>query len=497
LLTFGTASYAELQHEREACVNHSPAPPIAVDLFLTGLFILVCRWIKRNPSSFLRYVLFPFGGLNVERWPRAMREIMRVSAALGFFALLLTFVDLLFPASIANPTRALLYSKYAVCLVISFLALWGTAEPMEAFEIPQFGTPSGQPSIPTKAAPAVRRSVPPSAKEALKSRPGIADSLAAMPETAPAIAAVPMNAFSGSSVPPASFGQNRLSDAQAPPVPNRSYPLCAPPPGVVRERMVTIGSTFAKGAIFIGFFYLLGIRWLEIAFLIFFSLAILILFFGRNAPVGSCPFCGGLIQSYNRLTPEPVRCENCGEISRFADERFSPYDSRAVSEKPIFRSALFENGVWPNGCVQCGAPPTRFDEAKAVRYQYRRLATPLASVIMAPHPAARVTGVPYCERHWEALQVIPPKEMFAWTPWKYFPGYQERMEQRRRAFLLWCSLPMMRRYLEANRRANRAVSTGYREPNFLQKTVSEVFTTPRAPGTGGGVPPRNPDRSDG
>jgi hypothetical protein len=86
-----------------------------------------------------------------------------------------------------------------------------------------------------------------------------------------------------------------------------------------------------------------------IAFLIFFNLAILILFFARNAPVGACPFCGGLIQRYNRLRPEPVRCEQCGEISKFEKERFSPYDPNAVSETPIFRSPLFEGAVWPNG----------------------------------------------------------------------------------------------------------------------------------------------------
>jgi chorismate mutase len=25
-----------------------------------------------------------------------------------------------------------------------------------------------------------------------------------------------------------------------------------------------------------------------------------------------------------------------------------------------------------------------------------------------------------------------PKEMFSWTPWKYFPGFERRMDQRRK-----------------------------------------------------------------
>ena len=184
---------------------------------------------------------------------------------------------------------------------------------------------------------------------------------------------------------------------------------------MVSERLTLMVSTLVFGVVLIGFCYLLGITWLVITFLVFFSFAEVVLFFGRNAPVGTCPFCGGLIQRYNRVRPEPVRCQHCSEISKLENERLSPYDPNAVAETPIFQSPAFENGVWPNACVQCGAPPTRFDDAQAVRYQARRLATPLVSSIYLPHPAARVTGVPYCERHREAIQVIPPKEMFAWT----------------------------------------------------------------------------------
>jgi hypothetical protein len=478
-------------------VVHNETPPILVNLVLTAVFAVASRWIKRNPSSFLKYALFPFGGLKVERWPRFMLVIVRVCAGFSFFFFLLAFIGLLAPGSVAHPTPAVLYSKFAFCIVASFFALRGTAEPVVDYETPGFAAPAIKPSTAPSAAPAAPQSRP-----AMK--PSLGPGIAAAPPqgqpatplslaSAPKATAKPVAAVSA---PAASSAQNRLFDAEAPPVPNRSNPLCPPPRGVVKERLATIGSSFIMGAIFIGGSYLLGITWLVYAFLIFFSLAILILLSAIKAPVGACPFCGGLIERYNRLRPEPVCCEQCGEISKFENERFSPYDPATVSEKPIFRSALFENAIWPNGCVQCGAAPTRFDVAKGVRYQARRLATPLASSLFLPHPAAMATGVPYCAQHRDAIEVIPPKEMFAWTPWKYFRGFEERMEARRRASLLWRSLPMMRRYLEANRRAKSPVSTGYREPNLLQKTVSGVLAEPKSQGPGGPAPRTHPSKPE-
>jgi len=44
---------------------------------------------------------------------------------------------------------------------------------------------------------------------------------------------------------------------------------------------------------------------------------------------------------------------------------------------------------------------------------------------------------------------------------------------------MWRSLPMMRRYLEANRRARSGLPTGYREPNLLANTVCR--SVPKAP----------------
>jgi hypothetical protein len=469
-------------------VSYSAPPSIAVDLFLSAMFLFAFRWMKRNPSSFLRYMLFPFGGLLVERWPRILLVMVRGAAILMFFAFSLAFMSLLAPGSFAHPTPAVLYTKFAVAILVSFFALRGSAEPDESSDSsksrpladPQAAAPKSMP-IPSKGTP-----IPPKSTPAIpKPAPVLSKSLSPTPIP-------PVRPPVKAAAPATSSTQSRLSDAEAPPVPNRSYPLSDPPEGVVKQRWSFIVSSFVFGVVLVVFCYLLGITWLVVAFSIFFGFALVVLFFGINAKVGTCPFCGGLIQRYNRLRPEPVRCDQCFEISKFENERFSPYDPNAVAETPIFRSPLFENGIWPNGCVVCGGPPTHFDEAKAVRYQARRLATPLVSAVYLPHPAARAASVPYCKLHREALQVIPPKEMFAWTPWKYVPGFAERMEERRKAFLMWRSLPMMRRYLEANRRAKSGVSAGYREPNLLQKTVSAAFTKPETQGPSDAVPHTNP-----
>jgi hypothetical protein len=476
-------------------MGDSAAPPIAVSLFLSAIFLLACRWIKRNPSSFLRYALFPFGGLKVERWPRIMLMMVRSGAILGFFSFSLAFMSLLAPESFAHPTPGVLYTKFAVAILVSFFALRGSAEPDESDEAveprplayPQSAAPKSVPT-PSKSTPVQPKSTPTITKPSPITTRGLPPApIAPVPLPENASAKAPARA----TAPASSSAQSRLSDVEAPPVPNRSNSLIDPPEGVVKQRQSFLVSSFVFGVVLVVSCYLLGITWLVVAFSIFFGLALVILFFGLNAKVGACPFCGGLIQRYNRLRAEPVRCDQCNEVSKFEDEQFSPYDPTSVAETPIFRSPLFENGFWPNGCVLCGAPPTHFDEARAVRYQARRLATPTASAIFMPHPAARVTGVPYCAQHREALQVIPPKEMFAWTPWNYVPGFAETMAERRKAFLMWRSLPMMRRYLEANRRARSGVSAGYREPNLLQKTVSAAFTKPEPQAQGAASPRAN------
>lgn len=410
----------------------------ASELLLPLLFALACRWIKRNPSNFLRFALFPFGGANVERWPRLMLLLVRGAAILGFLVFVLSALNAVSPISREDLPTGADYLKFAIAVVISFLALRGSAE-----VLPERVNPTKQP-------------------HALELRGGTGQGTAAGPT--PAAATAP--------------GQPRLSDVEAPPVPARAYPEIPPPDEVVRKRYAHALSSIVIGLSFSVLLFFLGANGPAIFFVVLFATAATLQIYTKNAPVAVCPFCGEGIERYKSslLLKQPVRCPHCSEYSQFTLGLLAPVNPDgpyAVMPKPFYRSPAHENAVWPDGCVLCGAPPTRFDEAGDVRFLYRRFGVPLSAFVL-PHPAARVTGIPYCDRHRGAVQVDAPKEMFSW-PLGYFPGYAERVAEKRKAFLLWRSLPMMRRYLEANRQARSAVSTGYLAPNLFQRIVTAPF----------------------
>jgi hypothetical protein len=282
---------------------------------------------------------------------------------------------------------------------------------------------------------------------------------------------------------PVNRRDHRLSDVEAPPIPRRAYPESAPSEDVVSGRKKYALSAIALGLGWGAVCFLLGSIWLTIFFLAGYGLvAVLRIYSSKSAPVAMCPFCSEPIQGYNaaRLRKEPARCPHCSEYSQFTFGLLAPVDPAGplgVVAKPFYRSPLYENSVWPNGCVLCGSPPTRFDEAEHLRFLYRRLAAPLAAFVV-PHPAVRASGIPYCDQHRDAVRAIAPKEMF-WSPSKYFPGFAERDAARREAYLLWRSLPMMRRHLAANKQARNAVSKGYRAPNLFQRVVTGPVRPPK------------------
>lgn len=134
-------------------MSYSAPPSIAVDLFLSAMFLFAFRWIKRNPSSFLRYMLFPFGGLHVERWPRILLVMVRGAAILGFFSFFLAFMSLLAPGSFAHPTPGVLYTKFAVAILVAFLALRGSAKPGESGDAAEPRPLAAYPQAAPKSAP--------------------------------------------------------------------------------------------------------------------------------------------------------------------------------------------------------------------------------------------------------------------------------------------------------------------------------------------------------
>lgn len=112
-------------------VGH-PSPDI-IEFVFSSFFALGFRWIKRNPSNLLRFVLFPFGGLHVDRWPRLLLWCVRFGGIAGFFVFCLSALHSLYPLSgNAKGSEAALYVKLILALGISIFALRGSRE-----EIPE------------------------------------------------------------------------------------------------------------------------------------------------------------------------------------------------------------------------------------------------------------------------------------------------------------------------------------------------------------------------
>src|SRR5438270_2927282 len=89
--------------------------------------------------------------------------------------------------------------------------------------------------------------------------------------------------------------------------------------------------------------------------------------FAKKSLMAACPFCNAKLAGITREAATKgrlIRCNDCFEYSQLAGMRLKPMDPSNVADKPKFLSPVFENGVWPNGCVQCGAPAVRTEELK-------------------------------------------------------------------------------------------------------------------------------------
>jgi hypothetical protein len=413
---------------------------------LSLLFALGCRWVKRNPSDFLRFTLFPFGGLNVDRWPRFMLLAVRLGGIAGFFAFVLSGLNSLYPTSPKDESSVALYAKFLISLAVAFFALRGSAE-----EIPE--------RVSSKKAHPFMDPKPVSSTGRERLAAGTLDASASQP-------AGPSLVRCGSSSHSATSLSGVCSIGGCGQRPQKVRPL--------RDR--------ARAGLGRGLFLARLDMAHDLLFSWLWSRSCSANLFVEICAGGNAPLLQRTIQGYNaaRLRKEPVRCPHCSEYSQFTFGLLAPVDPAGplgVVAKPFYRSPLYENSVWPNGCVLCGSPPTRFDEAEHLRFLYRRLAAPLAAFVV-PHPAVRASGIPYCDQHRDAVRAIAPKEMF-WSPSKYFRGFAERDAARREAYLLWRSLPMMRRHLAANKQARNAVSKGYRAPNLFQRVVTGPVRPPK------------------
>jgi hypothetical protein len=148
--------------------------------------------------------------------------------------------------------------------------------------------------------------------------------------------------------------------------------------------------------------------------------------FAGSAEKAACPFCGASMDVLDRTEGRKIRCEKCSEYSGVNAGLARPLDAATISEKPEFESPAFRNGIWPKGCVACGAPPVRLDDLSTTSIGG---AAVLVGVLQVMRGA--VKGVPYCANHRDKLALKATSD--------------------KKLFLRWTSLRMMRRYLAANR----------------------------------------------
>ena len=223
---------------------------------------------------------------------------------------------------------------------------------------------------------------------------------------------------------------SQLVDVADPPLPNRTSPINERSAG---EKLRNFALALLAGGAFCAASW-----WLLHHGLIFYgvSAGALGLFCIVAAFVGSsqkaaCPYCGTSVDVLDRHEGRHVRCEKCNEYSTVNAGLLRPLDPATVSETPVFLSPVFRNGVWPKGCVACGAPPVRFDDLSKTSLGGAAIFVGALQVLRGS-----VKGVPYCEQHRDklALKVTGDKKLL----------------------FLWTSLRMMRRYLVANR--NRPAS---------------------------------------
>lgn len=226
-----------------------------------------------------------------------------------------------------------------------------------------------------------------------------------------------------------------LVDSEDPPVSQRTTSLALPvgPARTKHIRDMAILTTIflvMPGAILLYYHH-----WIIGGILVLLSVAMVHQSFVSDSVwIAACPYCSAVFETSQGLRPDNegkvVQCKSCFEYSIYSEGRVRAHDPNSISEVPTFLSPVFEAGVWPNGCVACGAPPTRLEEVKAHKMNYGMLAFGRVWVT-----SGKTSGIPYCEAHRAAVDL--------------------KIDAAQRLTLEWCSLRMMRRYVSLNRKLGR------------------------------------------
>ena len=148
-----------------------------------------------------------------------------------------------------------------------------------------------------------------------------------------------------------------------------------------------------------GFLFELG--WLQIGG-IGFAIAVGLIGLGLalTGKVAPCPYCGktvggGATESVSGTSEaEHIECNHCFEPLVAEQGKVRALSEADVAGKDAIEVMALKNAVWPRECIVCGAPPTRFEDAKVTKPQYGRLLVGSVSV-----QSGKLKRIPYCDRH--------------------------------------------------------------------------------------------------
>jgi hypothetical protein len=95
-----------------------------------------------------------------------------------------------------------------------------------------------------------------------------------------------------------------------------------------------------------------------------------------TSKVASCPYCSktvgaGATDSVSGSDePEHLECDHCFELLVAEQGKVRALNETDVAGKDAIEVMALKDGVWPRECIVCGAPPTRFEEAKVTKPEY-------------------------------------------------------------------------------------------------------------------------------
>ncbi len=161
------------------------------------------------------------------------------------------------------------------------------------------------------------------------------------------------------------------------------------------------------GGIAWGIGYLFDINWLKNTGYGIFGLCVIIaVFVSLNAQTALCPYCGGILGtgSFDTITKndenEQLECSHCHQWLISNEGQVRAFNEEDAAKKKYIDAPVFEDGVWPNECIACGAKTTRTMTAEKNKVELSQLLIGTLSVA-----SGSIKGVPYCDAHGDIVKL--------------------------------------------------------------------------------------------